>query len=94
MKNIVNLLKASYQFKKSVKECLKEDTSAKEYQLAKKYDDQMKSLEDTENESKIIESLINQVEKDKTNGQSTQKIQQLQEDTLSLLEILKSFTKQ
>lgn len=93
MKNIFKLLAVSYQFKKISRKCLKQANDSVEYKLAKLYKDEIEKLEDSDVNSANINALINQVKGDKTKYAASENVQELLSDTLSFLEVLKTFAK-
>lgn len=93
MNNILKLVKASYDFRKTANKCLKQNVESHEYKLAKHYDDNFKNLKDADLNLANVYSLIDQLSMQRIHYKDSDDIQKLISSTLTFLEVLTPFVK-
>lgn len=93
MKNIVKLLKTTYDFKRYTKKCLKHNVDSEEHILAKYYEDYFENLKDDEINSVHIETLVKEAEKKQLQYKDSDDIQKLLSSMLKFMAELKLVVK-
>jgi len=89
VKNIINLLKTSYNFKKHTKKCLKYGVGSQEHILAKYYEDYFKNLEDDELNLGDIDYIAQDAQKNQLQYKDSDDIQKLLSSMLEFITALK-----
>ena len=89
MKNIINLLKTAYNFKRYTKKCLKHGVGSEENVLAKYYEDYFNSLEDNETNSAHLDDIAKEIEKKQLQYKDSDDIQKLLSSMLQFISALK-----
>lgn len=93
MKNIVNLIKSAYGFRKYTKKCLRHETASTEYVLAKHYKDYFEGIEDEAVTVSQLDALGQEVSEKQRAYQSSDDIQQLLSSLLGFMDALKLVVK-
>lgn len=89
MKNILNLLKTSYRFKRQLHKCSKYPKDSEERAIADYYHNYFEVLEDEGANLANLESLKNKCREQQQQHRDSAEIQYLLANTLELIEALK-----